>query len=224
MEVGEMRRRSVIALVVTLLFVFVAPVGLPSAGASPENPAADEARFVDLVNAARAKGGLPALAVDDELTMLAREWAQHMADGGCGDDKKICHANPISAGVTAPWLKLGENVGVGPSVDPVMQAFINSPGHYANIMDPAFTRIGVGVVWNGSAMYTTHRFMKVAGEGNNDPAPAPAAPAAAPPPRPAPTTTTTAPPPPPTTTLPPPPPASPSRVAAVLAALHALGL
>ncbi|HEV8297339.1 MAG TPA: CAP domain-containing protein [Acidimicrobiales bacterium] len=220
-----MRRRAALAAAIALLLVFVVPVGVTSAGASADNPAADEAQFVALINATRAKGGLPPLTVDAELTGLARDWSEHMASGGCGEGKRICHASPISAGVTAQWQKLGENVGTGPAVQPVMDAFIASAGHYANIMDPAFTRVGVGVVWAGSALYTTHRFMKVAGdsvEPPEDDAPAPP-PSTARKPR---VTTTTAPPAPTTTTTPspapaPPPPAAPSRVAVVLLALRA---
>lgn len=84
-----------------------------------------------------------------------------MRDGTCGDGVFICHASPISAGVTHSWAKLGENVGTGPDVGSIMNAFVASPGHYANIVDPEFTHIGVGVVWDGNRMYTTHRFMKL---------------------------------------------------------------
>lgn len=84
-----------------------------------------------------------------------------MKDGACGAGNYICHASPISAGVTHSWAKLGENVGTGPDVGSIMNAFIASPGHYANIIDPEFTHIGVGVVWDGNRMYTTHRFMKL---------------------------------------------------------------
>lgn len=210
------------------------------AHASADNPAADEAQFVALLNQTRAKGGLAPLTVDPELTALARQWAQHQADDG-----HISHANPISAGVTADWLKLGENVGTGGNVTAVMNAFIASPGHYANIMDPEFTKVGVGVVWVGNALYTTHRFMKLAPVATPDPTPAPAEdaapapaepdPAPAPEPAPpvaaarvAPTPTTTAAPRAtvPTTTAPAPlvaPPAARTRVATVLAALTAAG-
>ena len=200
--------------------------------ASPSDPTADEAQFISLLNATRAKGGVAPLTVDPELRTLARGWAQQMADAG-----HISHAKPISAGVTADWLKLGENVGTGGNVTVVMNAFIASPGHYENIMDPEFTRVGVGVIWVGNALYTTHRFEKLADQPAAQPAPAapaatpaasPATPEQAAPPttRPfapkqvhAPTstvvTTTTAPPP------PPPPPASAARVATVLGALRA---
>lgn len=187
--------------------------------ATPENPAGDENAFVASLNATRAKGGLAPLAVDGELRSLARDWAAQMAAAG-----HISHANPISAGVTTDWRKLGENVGTGGNVTVIMNAFIASPGHYANIMDSEFTRVGVGVVWVGNALYTVHRFMKVAGE---QPSPAPAegpppavteppatAPRATAPSSTSPTTTST------TTPPPLPPSASATRVASVLAALR----
>ena len=123
--------------------------------------AAQESAFINQVNAARAQVGLPALIPDGQLTNLARGWAESMRDGVCGAGNHICHASPISAGVTHSWAKLGENVGTGPDVDSVMAAFIASPGHYANIIDPEFTHIGVGIVWEGDRMFTTHRFMKL---------------------------------------------------------------
>ena len=105
-----------------------------------------------------------------------------------------------------------------------MQAFINSPAHYANLVDPAWTHVGVGVTFAADGrMYTTHNFMALGGgrAGAAAPAPAAAAPSApAPAPTPPPTTTTTAPPPPP----PPPPEPHPTseRVTAVLDPLRSL--
>jgi hypothetical protein len=221
------RARCARLLLVGLLSCLLVPLAPTAAGAGPDDPAADEARFVALVNAARAKNGVAPLTVDAELTGLARDWAAQMAAAG-----KISHANPISEGVTQDWQKLGENVGKGPSVDPIMNAFIASPGHYANLMDPAFTRIGVGVVWADGVLYTTHRFMQLRGERAPapDPTPDPAteAPPAEPPttapraPRrapsePAPETPPTAPEP----VAAQPPVASPSRVEVLLLTLRA---
>lgn len=236
-------RLLAVAVVVALLTLF-ATVASP-VQATPEDPAGDENAFVASLNATRAKGGVAPLTVDSELQSLARGWAEQMAAAG-----HISHANPISAGVTADWLKLGENVGTGGNVTVIMNAFIASPGHYANIMDPEFTRVGVGVVWVGNALYTVHRFMKVNGESASGPAqsPPPAAegpPATDPPAATAPKSTapsSTAPKgsggttgpgvgaarqsgaPPTTTTAAPPPPTPPpakaSRVASMLAALR----
>jgi hypothetical protein len=129
--------------------------------ASASASVAEESSFIAQVNATRTARGLQPLQLDIQLTNLARGWAGSMRDGVCGAGSFICHASPISAGVTHPWVKLGENVGTGPDVGSIMKAFIASPGHYANIVDPEFTHIGVGVVWDGNRMFTTHRFMKL---------------------------------------------------------------
>ncbi len=173
---------------VIALWILIAALLVPaSAGATPAN----EADFIAQVNATRAGVGLSPLQADVQLTNLARGWAEEMRGGVCGEGNFICHASPISAGVTHNWAKLGENVGTGPDVASVMDAFIASPGHYANIVDPEFTHIGVGVVWDGGRLYTTHRFMKLQDA-------------------PAPTTTTT----PPTTTTAPPATAAPTTTTA----------
>jgi hypothetical protein len=217
-------------VLVALIASFLLAVG-GKADASSDNPSGDEAEFVAALNQARAAVGVGPLAVNSQLTALARQHAQTMADAG-----HIFHASPISAGVTAPWVKLGENVGTGPSVPPVMNAFINSPAHYNNIVDPAFTYVGVGVVWVGNQMFTTHRFMQVSGTPAPPAAAAPAPAPAAPPtesPAPVPTTPPVAAPP---TTRPAPvvtpvtaptftpTPATPERVGALLIALRAAGL
>jgi hypothetical protein len=206
-------RRGVPVLVLALAIAVLAPLlGGSSADASS---AGDEARFVALLNETRAEAGLPPLEVHTELGDLARGWTEEMrAAGG------ISHADPISAGLDAPWLKLGENVGTGPSVDAVMDAFIDSPGHYANIVDPAFTHVGVAVVWDGERLYTTHRFMTLQPAQPDTPV---APPGTAPP-------TVTVTPSADTVAAPPPPTAADpaaearTRVAAVVAALHALAV
>lgn len=149
--------------------------------------AGDESAFVAALNQVRAENGLPAFTVNAELSDLSRGHAQVMADAG-----EIFHANPISGGYSGPWQKLGENVGVGANVQVLVDAFVASSGHFANIIDPSFTQIGVGVVWKDSALYTTHRFLQL-----------PGAPTTTAPPTTAPATpVTTVPPPPPTTTAP----------------------
>ncbi|MDG1409658.1 MAG: CAP domain-containing protein [Acidimicrobiales bacterium] len=119
----------------------------------------DETAFVTALNQVRANVGLPALTLNSQLSDLSRGHAQVMADAG-----GIFHADPISAGYNGPWSKMGENVGKGGGVQILVDAFVASPGHYSNIIDPDFTQIGVGVVWVGNALYTTHRFIKVPGQ------------------------------------------------------------
>ena len=151
---GPRRGRAIIALVIGALLVAGG-----GAGAAEPN---DEAAFVDAINQIRTDLGLAELQTHTELADIAREHAMAMADAG-----EIFHADPISAGLTAEWIKLGENVGVGAGVQVLVDAFVASPGHYANITDPTFTHIGVGVVWKGEALYTTHRFLRPPGSGDS---------------------------------------------------------
>ena len=114
----------------------------------------EEQAFVDKINALRSSRGLPPVAVDLELTEQARVWADTMLQQG-----RIFHSTTLTQGITSDWQKLGENVGVGPTVDDLFAAFVESPKHYDNLVDPKYAFIGVGVAWAGTQMYTAHRFM-----------------------------------------------------------------
>ena len=54
---------------------------------------------------------------------------------------QISHNPNLGSQVSGNWTKLGENVGVGYDVDGLMQAFINSPAHYRNLVDPEWNYI-----------------------------------------------------------------------------------
>lgn len=117
----------------------------------------DEAAFVDRINELRESQGLGPLAIDQELVSAAQSWAVQIRSNGA-----LSHAEDLSIGVTSQWAKLGENVGVANSdqFNELFDAFVNSPGHYANLVDPSFTHIGVGVVYDDQGrMWTAHRFM-----------------------------------------------------------------
>ena len=201
----------------------LSPAGASTATAtsrSQEWGAAEEQGFVDKINQLRASLGLPTLAVDPELAAQARVWSQTMKDAG-----NIFHSKALDAGISADWEKLGENVGVGDTVDVLFDAFVNSPKHYENLVDPVYRYVGVGVVWDGDRMFTTHRFMALfpPEETTTTEAPRATIPAELPAVDPVdpPTTTTTAPPTTTTTTTAPPtpPPAERTRIAAIIDAI-----
>lgn len=141
-----------------LVLALLAGVAPSTAGAST---ASEESHFVALINDLRARNGLGALQVHPHLVSVARSWAGTMA--GAGD---IWHNPNLASDVSAgedDWRKLGENVGVGPNVEVLHQAFVDSPGHYRNLVDPEFNYIGVGVVMGADgSMYTAHQFMTLA--------------------------------------------------------------
>ena len=118
---------------------------------------AAESQFVSLTNSARASSGAGRLSVDGELTSIARRWSAKMAA-----DNRLAHNPNLSREVTQDWAKLGENVGVGDNPDQIHQAFMNSPAHRANILDGAFTRVGIGVVRGGDGrIWVTEVFMRL---------------------------------------------------------------
>jgi len=196
-----------------VLFALANPAPASAADSSAE------AQFVAQINSIRSSHGLAPLAVYGELHSVARSWTDQMvANGG------ISHNPNLAGDVSANWTKLGENVGEGSSVSSLMQAFVASPAHYKNIVDPAYNYIGVGVSYDANGrMFTTHDFMALGdsapppADTGSAPAPAPkkkaAAPAdAAPAPEAAPAPTE--PPPPPTAS------ATPGRVHTILTALR----
>ena len=140
-------------------------VSLFPAGAHADT-VSDEASFVAKINDLRASKGLPALQVNANLVSKARGWAAGMAAAG-----RIWHST-LSDGITADWQKLGENVGMGGSVDGLHAAFVASPHHYENLVDPVFNYVGIGVVDSGGKIYVTVDFMQL----NNTPATAAPAP------------------------------------------------
>jgi hypothetical protein len=168
-----------------------------------------------MTNADRASKGLRALSTSADLQSLAQTRANQMAQS-----QVLAHTTNLGSKVTG-WLKIGENVGRGPSLGDIETAFMNSPEHRDNILDPDFTQVGVGVTWDGvKYFWVAVIFRQPNGVAVAAPAPAPAPKvAAAPKPvarpaarpvtvttRPPTTTTTTTEPPTTTTTAPPPPP------------------
>jgi hypothetical protein len=135
-----------------------------------------EGCFTAKINGARG----PDLAVDGSLVSVARRHSQRMASSGT-----IFHNSNLPNEVPPGWQSLGENVGMGPSCDAIHNAFMNSASHRANILDPDFNFVGVGVVVAGDGtIFVTEVFMQkqASQPAQNPPAPAPPPPPPPPPP------------------------------------------
>jgi uncharacterized protein YkwD len=134
-------------------------VGLLSGAlTSCESTVEDRAAVRDLVNASRANAGLPPLRENAKLNLKADAWAQTLRN-----ECRIWHSN-LADGAPPDWRKLGENVGMGGDIGQIHVAYLNSPGHRANIMDPAFTTMGAAAVWGTcdgqKRVFTVQVFMK----------------------------------------------------------------
>jgi uncharacterized protein YkwD len=125
---------------------------------------AQEQTIVDLVNQQRQQAGLGALQVSSQLVEEAQIQSTDMAELGVMD-----HVLPGSALPTLQdraqyvgynYSYLGENIAFNyPDDNSVMTAWMNSPGHRANILDPNFTQMGVGIVYDGQGEpYYTQEF------------------------------------------------------------------
>ena len=112
-------------------------------------------QVVALVNAERAKYGLSALKVDSRVQQAAQVRAKETV-------QSFSHTRPngssfstalTEAGVS--YTRSGENIAYGQSTpQQVVQAWMNSSGHRANILSSSYTTIGVGyTVVNGTAYW-----------------------------------------------------------------------
>ena len=110
---------------------------------------AEEQQVVTLVNQERAKAGLKALQVDTTLSKSARAKSQDMHDKNYFDHQSPTYGSPFDQmkkfGIS--YKTAGENIAEGQTTPAeVMKAWMNSPGHKANILNSSYTHIGVGYV------------------------------------------------------------------------------
>jgi hypothetical protein len=163
-----------------LVGLLIALLGVVAGAAAPASAApADD--IVASTNAARAaNGGLGPLARDASLDGVAQRWAERM-----GAENRMYHNVDAPNQIPGGWGRWGENVAYGyPDGGATVTAWMNSPGHRANILGD-FTSIGVGwAVVNGTT-WSVQVFGKYGASVPGVQA-APAAPAASPAPAPAP--------------------------------------
>ncbi|MCU4769551.1 CAP domain-containing protein [Bacillus toyonensis] len=119
-----------------------------------------EQRVVELTNAERTKQGLPALKIDTELSKVARVKSEDMQKNNYFDHNSPTYGSPFDMmkkfGIS--YTSAGENIAQGQRTpEEVVQAWMNSAGHRANILNNGFTHIGVGYVESGN--YWTQQFI-----------------------------------------------------------------
>lgn len=122
----------------------------------------DEARVTSMVNTTRAEHGLPALTSVDRLVRVARDQSARMVA-----EQRLFHNPHLGVDLTAiglDWHWSGENVGVGPDVEAIEQAFLASSHHLENILRVNYDSIGVGVAADPDGyIYVTQVFADLSG-------------------------------------------------------------
>ncbi len=128
---------------------------------------ASERGFAQKMNVARRAAGKGALHLDPELSKAARKHNREM------DRRATLYHTPSSTlrRRVTNWNWLGENVGVGGSVDSLHVAFMNSAAHRENILWDRFRHVGVGVRESNGRMWVTVIFEAHTNPGTRLPMP-----------------------------------------------------
>lgn len=144
----------------TVVTMALATLGVSaSAGAD----SGSEQAFLSAINSTRSSSGLGSLNMDGGLQAHARK---HTGDMIAADEIYHSSSGELQSAAGSGWQKLGENVGRGGSVSSLHQAFLDSPGHKANILgEYDYVGIGTGTSDNG-VLYVTVVFMKKGGSSS----------------------------------------------------------
>ena len=119
-----------------------------------------EEQAVILTNQERARRGLSPLGCNTRALQVARNYCQYMCQTNCFDH----HCGNTGPGDRLTnggirWSSYGENIAYGQEDHAsVMRAWINSPGHYANIVKTSVSEVSVGVYNCGGTNYWTQVF------------------------------------------------------------------
>lgn len=137
-----------------------APAQEPAAAPVSSAVSAYEQKVVELTNQERAKNGLKPLALDTELSKVAREKSRDMQSKGYFSHTSPTYGSPFDMmkkfGIS--YRSAGENFAMGQRTpEEVVNAWMNSSGHRANILNSSYTHIGVGHVATGN--YWTQMFI-----------------------------------------------------------------
>lgn len=136
------------------LLAAVLAAAAPLVLALPAARADDAGSLLAMVNSLRASHGVAPLASSATLNAVAQAWSAHMAAANT-----LGHNPNLAFQASGGWTKLGENVAGAGNITAAFNAFVNSPFHLGNMLDPAYNVTGIGVaVGSGGTMWVTEDF------------------------------------------------------------------
>ncbi|TCN22228.1 spore coat assembly protein SafA/uncharacterized YkwD family protein [Mesobacillus foraminis] len=122
-----------------------------------------ESQVIQLTNQERAKHGLRPLAANWELSRVARYKSADMRDKNYFSHTSPTYGSPFTMikNFGIAYRSAGENIAAGQRTpQEVVNSWMNSPGHRANILNSSYTHIGVGHASGGSyGHYWTQMFI-----------------------------------------------------------------
>ncbi len=108
----------------------------------------DEKEVFNLINTQRINNGLPTLKISNEVQKVARVKAQDMVDKNYFSHTSPTYGSPFDMlkSFKVSYNSAGENIAGNSSNSGAVNAWMNSPGHKANILNSSFNYTGIGVV------------------------------------------------------------------------------
>ena len=147
----------------TALAAPAAPQGAPAAAAAvPAQVSTDGVQYANTVlnkvNELRSSLGLKPVTRYQELDAVAQDWSEHQASADIMD-----HRPDFTSAYPAGWTTGSENVAWrttgGDTGALIFDQWLNSPGHYKNMVDPNVNSIGIGFAQTSSGKwYATQNF------------------------------------------------------------------
>jgi uncharacterized membrane protein required for colicin V production len=110
-----------------------------------------ESQMLELVNEERAKSGIGPLQADTALRTVARAHSRDMFERGYFSHYTPEGKDPFARMKAAHigFLTAGENLALAQTLSIAHTGLMHSPGHRANILNPAFHRVGIGIIEGG---------------------------------------------------------------------------
>jgi len=107
-----------------------------------------ETELISLINKERELAGVPPLVVDWEIARLARYKSEDMKNHRLFDHESLVYGNPaqLMERFHAPFSQVSANIAMGQETpEEVINAWVSSDGHRANLLNPELTNAGVGL-------------------------------------------------------------------------------
>ncbi|MBS1814361.1 MAG: CAP domain-containing protein [Acidobacteria bacterium] len=125
-----------------------------------QQPTVAERFLFEAANQERRAAGLQTLQWNPRLAQSARRHAQSMAEHHALSHQFSGEDDVTSRAATAivHFSEIAENVGVAPSPLEIHAAWMVSPDHRKNILDPNLTSLGVSVVYRSGSLWAVQDF------------------------------------------------------------------
>jgi uncharacterized protein YkwD len=157
LDYGSSRKRILRVIVCAAITACLALTPIPSLSAKElvdqtqnVRSTPDEQLLLDLVNKERISNGMAALKADPKLKLMARDYGREMIS-----NRFFAHESPVSGGfykrfsasdVRSDWQLAGENLAISSTIEGAHSGLMESPDHRANLLEPKYTHIGIGII------------------------------------------------------------------------------